>query len=555
MLSRLISARSTRVAAVGAIVATVLAIGAGSPLQAAPQSKTVTASCAGADDASKGLLAAFGGSLSLPFTVTSDVPAQLAPQAPDQPISFTWGVTISASVTSQVAAIDPTLTVKDISLDIGISGPTSTTEVQGRPAPVDIAITAGQPATVNMGPFAGTLKEIGKGGIIKYTPKKVALTISLDMAGKATDVKVECTAPSTVATSLVKIPGSPDIKQPIEIEGTANSSVLVDVLGKYVTPGTNEEGKVLPVDPASLKVVDGPGQIVSGQVQVNTGAPGSVSSVTFEVCSGSLPGTNEVQSLQLDPSADALKKGVALTLKMGEEETAPIWMVDPMWRGTYTPSKDTWLDNANNYIFTVHKLPDPLDIQIALERLPSIGGGGVKVTAGEGPGAYNIEFVGQNGEKDVESLAIGSYFSVFPQEVLASIIDAAKGMMNPGGGEGGEPGGPTLEEQIMLLEAKAQVQLASLDLAGWFATMQELVPLKLKQALSEIDVNATITWLTSLFSTPPVAATVTAGEEPIGICSQGVIDVTVATVESTSATSPAGAPTAVQGEQQLALAG
>jgi len=554
MLSRLISARSTRVAAVGAIVATVLAISAGSPLQAAPQSKTVTASCAGADDASRGILAAFGGALSLPFSVTSDVPPQLPPQAPDQPISFTWGVTIDAKITTQVAAIDSTLTIKDISLDIGVAGPTSTTEVQGRPAPVDLAIVAGQPATVNMGPFAGTLKEIGKGGIIKYTPKKVALTISLDMAGKATEIKVECKAPSTVAITSIKIPGSPDITQPIDIDGTANSSVLVDVLGKYVTAGKDESGKVLPVDPASLKVVEGPGKIVSGQVQIDTGDPGSVSSVTFEVCSGSLPGTNEVQSIQLDPSADLLKKGVAFTLKYGEEETAPIWMVHPWFRGTYTPTKETWVDNANNYILTVHKLPDPIEIQMALERLPSIGGGGVTVTAGEGEGAYNIEFVGQNAEKDVESLAVGSYFSVFPQEVLASIIDAAKGMMGGGEGGPGEPGGPTLEEQILALEAQAQAQLAALDLAGWWATMQELVPLKLKQALSDIDVNATITWLTSLFSTPPLVTTVTAGEEPIGICSQGVIDVTVASVQSTGATTPPPGAS-VQGEQALALAG
>lgn len=557
MFSRLISSRSTRIAAVGAIVATVLAIGAGSPLQAAPQTKTVTGSCAGADDASKGLLAAFGGTLALPFSVTSDVPAQLEPGAPDQPISFTWGVTLAASVTSQVAAIDPNLTVKDMSLDIGISGPTATTEVQGRPAPVDIAITAGQPATVNMGPFAGSLTEIGKGGIIKYTPKKIALTIVLEISGKATNVKVECTAPSTVATTAIKIPGSPDVKQPIEIEGTPNSSVLVDVLGKYVTPGTDDKGVTHPVQPESLKVIDGPGQIVSGQVQVNTGDPGSTSTVTFEVCSGTLPGTNEVQTLQLDPSPDLLKKGVAFTLKYGEEETAPIWMVDPLFRGTYTPTKETWVDNANNYIFTIHKLPDPIEIETALGMLPSIGGGGVKVTAGDKAGAYNIEFVGKNAEKDVESLAVGAYFSVFPQEILASIIDMAKGLLNGGeGGEGGTPttfpGGVSLDEYIKVLEARAEAQLASFDLAGWWETIQELVPLKLKQALSQIDVNATITWLTSLFSTPPVAATVIAGEAPIGMCSQGVIDVSVAPVVVAAAS---GAAPAVAGEQQLKLAG
>jgi hypothetical protein len=519
-----------------ALLATMFAFGSATPTGAAPQSKSLTGSCSGADAASKGLLAAFGGALTVPFTVTSDVPATLGPSAPDQPISFTWGVTLAASVTTQVAGIDPNLTIKDAALDIDVKGPTGTTEVLGRPAAQDIAITAGVPATLTQGPFGGTLKEIGKGGIIKYSPKRIAFTISLDISGKATEVKVECTAPGTVATTSIKIPGSPDIQQPIELDATPDQTVSVDVLGKYVTAGTDEKGVKRPPLPETLKVLEGPGTVSNGQVQVKAGAAGSTASVTFEVCSGTLPGTNEVQTLVLDPTSEVLKKGIGFTLKYGDATTDVIWMVAPAWRALFPGAfvKPTnWVDQANSYIITPFELPAPADIQLALERVPAIGGGGVKVTTQPGKAnAYNIEFTGKNGEKDIESLSIGNYYSVFPQEVLANIISAAQTLLNapddPNATTTTFPGNVTLEQYIAQLEVQLYAAQQANDLPAQLDILGKLVPLQLSNALANIDVNATISALTGLFSTPPATATATAGDTPIGICSQGVIDVTVA---------------------------
>jgi hypothetical protein len=551
MVGKLLRGRMSRAVVATALVATVFAVASGTPTSAAPQSKGLTGSCAGADDASKGLLAAFGGALTVPFTVTSDVPATLPPNAPDQPISFTWGVTLAASVTSQVAGIDPTLTIKDTTLDIEVKGPTSTTEVQGRPATKDLAVSAGVPATLTQGPFAGTLKDIGKGGIIKYSPKKIGFTISLDISGKATDVKVACTAPGTVATTSIKIPGSPDIVQPIVVTGTPNQAVTVDVLGSYVSAGTDEKGVKRAPLPETLKVLEGPGTVSNGKVLVSAAGPGSTSSVTFEVCSGTLPGTNEVQTLVLDPSSDALKKGVGFTLKFGDAETVPIWMVSPAWRLAFPGNfnKPTnWVEQANSYIFTPYELPSPTEIQLALERLPAIGAGGVKVTGGGG--RYNMEFIGKNAEKDVDSVGIGSYYSVFPQEVLASIITAAKDLL--GGGSGPTttpttfPGNLTLDEYVKKLEGDLYLAQLANDLPKSLQILGELIPLKLKQGLANINVNEAISFLTGLFSTPPGLTTATAGDTPIGICSQGVIDVNVAVVSGASTATVAGA-TATQG--------
>lgn len=535
MIGKLVRGRTTRAVVAVALVATVFAASSNVATSAAPQSKTLTGSCSGADDASKALLAAFGGALSVPFTVTSDVPGTLPQSAPDQPISFTWGVTLAASVTTQVAGIDPTLTIKNTTLDIDVKGPTSTTEVLGRPGPQDLAVQAGVPATLAEGPFTGTLKDLGKGGIIKYSVKAIAFTISIDISGAAKDVAVVCTAPGTVATTSIKIPGSPDIVQPITLTGTANTPQLVDVLGQYVTPGTDENGVKKPVLPETLKVLDGPGQVVNGQVQVTPGAAGTTSSVTFEVCSGTLPGTNEVQQLVLDPSSDALKKGVAFTLTYGDQTTAPIDELG--FPFTFTPPGN-WVDEANNYIFTIHELPSPADVQIALERLPKIGAGGVKVTAGDKAGVYNIEFTNQNGEKDVDSLALGKYYSVFPQEILAQILTAAQALLNkpddPNATTTTFPGNVTLDQYVKQLEDQLYLAQISNDYVGWLNTFGQLVPLKLQQGLANIDVNAAIAALTGLFSTPPVLSTTVAGDTPIGICSQGVIDVNVASVAGAS---------------------
>lgn len=589
MLSRFLRARSTRAAVAGALVATVLAVSAGSQLQAAPQSKTLTATCTGADPDSTALLATLGGSLSLPFTVTSDVPATLDPEAPDQPISFTWGVTIDAATATKAAAVSPNLTVKDMVLDIGVSGPTATTEVQGRPAPITLALTANQPVNISQGPFSGTLTGIGKGGLIRYAPKNVGMTISLTVAGKAADVKVTCAAAGTVATTSIKIPGSPDIKQPIEIDGTANSTVNVDVLGQYVTPGTDEKGTVRPVDPSTLKVIDGPGTVQNGQVQVTAGAAGSTTSVTFEVCSGTLPGTNAVQSLKIDPSillgppekgedgqpipgtekpvlgpdgniqTNLIRKSVGLTLKFGDEETPVIWTVPKATRDA-TPQMfqkpEDWVKtyNSDMLFWTIggffkepvtFEQPKPADIQAALESLPSIGAGGVKVVQvpnedPKKPVQYNVEFTGKNGEKDIPNLTVGNYYSVFPQEFLSAIIDAAKDAIPAPGEGGGEPGGPTLKEQIAAVKAQLDKAVAAGDFAQVIKLAGEYLQLSLKQATEDIDINQVVTVLTGLFTTPPQVATTVAGEAPIGMCSQGVIDVSVpAAVAGTTTVPPA----------------
>ena len=561
MVGKLLRGRVSRAMVVAALVGALFAVSSGTPTSAAV-SKTVVGTCTGADAASTALIGALGGSsLQVPFTITSDVPATLEPEQSGSPIGFTWTVALDQGLIDKAVGLGlSTLTVKNAKLNVKVSGPTSTTGVESSPIPdIALSLAAGQPASLTQGPFTSTLKDVGKGGIIKYSAGDISLTIVAALAGTVNNVNVTCSAPGTVATTSIKIPGSPDVVQPIELAGQPNVPTNVDVLGKYVTDGTDEKGVERPVQPETLKVLEGPGTIVNGQVQVAAAAAGTTSSVTFEVCSGTLPGVNEVQRLVIDPSPDALKKGIAFTLGFKETTSNPITLLGIPFVFT-TPAPDQWIYEANNYIFTVHEVPSPEKIDAALEAMPAIGVGGVSVKAVAGkPGQYDIEFTGVNGEKDVPALSAPSYYSVFPQEILAQIVALAGQLSAP-------PAGPTTTTTLppgvtnnreyfdyLVNEGRVALEALNFDLAGQkLAEAFALIP---KIILEGLDVQALIGQITALFTTKPALETTVAGEEPIGICSQGVIDVTVAGVAGTNTSSNVAGTSATKSGAGLAFTG
>lgn len=581
------------VAAVAASTLAVLGSFGVAPSGADPVTKTLTGSCGGADDASTALLNALGGNLTVPFEVTADVPPTLEPEQSGSPISFTWKVSLSTDVVDKAVVVDPVLTVSNLVLDMGVSGPTATTVVQGRPGPLDVALTAGQPAEIVQGPFSGTLEEVGKGGLIRYSPSAISFTISVDLSGQARDINVVCAASGTVATTSIKIPGSPEIVQPIALSAQPGETLSVDVLGQYVTNGIDDDGKELPVDPSSLKVIDGPATVAGGQVQITAGGPGSTTSATFEVCAGTLPGIDEVQRITIDPSNDAMRRSVGFSLTYGDAETAPVWLARK-WKefpeeggslignlfnaifvgllsehqdigGTYPetyPLPVDWRAESFAYFFTDRFEPTPELIDAALETLPGIGAGGVEVTGVEGePFTFDITFVGANGQQDVESIGLGDYYSILPRETLTFILEQAQGLLG-GGGEGEEPTttlpeGMTLQQYADQLrdELNAAVLAGDLTLAG--EKLNALVAILPDLLISNIDVDAVIAFITGLFPSPPTLVTTVSGEEPTPICSQGVIDVNVLAVEGAVAVAPsagvAGTGTAVAG--RIAFAG
>lgn len=585
MFKQAIRGRTMRVAVAAVAASTLVVLGSFgiTPSGADPVTKTLTGSCGGADDASIALLNALGGSLTVPFEVTADVPPTLEPEQSGSPISFTWKVQLASDVVDKVVAIDPVLTVSNLVLDMGVNGPTETTVVEGRPAPLDVVLAAGQPADIVQGPFTGTLEGVGKGGLIRYSPKAISFTIAVDLSGQAREINIACSASGTVATTSIKIPGSPEIVQPITLSAQPGETVTVDVLGQYVTNGVDENGNELPVDPSSLKVIEGPASVVNGQIQLTAGDAGTTTSATFEVCAGTLPGVNEVQRITIDPSNDAMRRSVGFTLTYGEEETAPIWLARK-WKefpeeggsllgnifnaifvgllsehqdigGTYPetyPVPVDWRAESFAYFFTDRFEPTPELIQDALESLPGIGEGGVEVTGVEGePFTFDITFVGPNAEKDVDSVGVGNYYSILPRETLTFILEQAQGLLGGDGEDDGPaiPEGLTLQEYADQLrdELNAAVLSGNLDLAG--EKLNALVAILPDLLISNIDVDAVIAFITGLFPQPPTVVTTVSGEEPTPICSQGVIDVNVAAVEGIVEVAP---ETGVAGDAAVA---
>lgn len=596
MFRNVLTGRPTRAVMAVAMLAGVLVVGSfgSTPSGAVPVTKTLTGTCSGSDDASAGLLAAFGGSLTVPFQVTSDVPPTLQPEESGSPISFTWTVTLDTKVVDTVVGIDPTLDVSNLVLDMGVSGPTATTEVQGRPGPIQLALAAGQPASLQQGPFTGTLEDVGKGGVIRYTPKSVSFTIGLDLNGQRRDINVACAAAGVAATTTVKIPGSPDIVQPIALDAQPGETVVVDVLGQYVTAGTDLEGNVLPVDPTTLKVVDGPATITNGQLAITAGGPGTTTSAVFEVCSGVLPGVNETQRLVIDPSNHAMRRSVGFSLTYGEEETDTIWLarkwkefpeeggsllgnlfnaifvglldeyrddLDTNGDGTADypetyPTPGNWRDESFAYFFTDRFEPTPELIQDALEALPGIGEGGVEVTAVDGePFSFDITFVGPNAETDVDPIAVGRYHSILPRETLELILAQAQALLDDGDDDGGPtiPDGLTLQEYADQLRDELNAAVAIGDFTTAQAKLTELVGILPDLLISNIDVDGIINFITGLFPAPPTVTTTVAGEEPTPICSQGVVDVNAAAVAA--AVLEPGGPAGTEVAGRIAFAG
>jgi hypothetical protein len=545
MFANIVRSKSVRVAAVACLVGAVMVVAGQSPSGAAPTTKTLLSTCVGADGPSKELVKVLdsSGQLTLPLDVTIDAPATLQPEQADVPFTFSIGVNLDVATVNKAAPLLPSVDIKDPKFALKISGPTGTTSATSTPQPTKtLPLVAGQPASVAYGPFSSTLTEIGKGGIIKYEVAATTFTIVAAVAGTVNNVNVSCTTPGKAFATSIKIPGSPDITQPIEVKAGAAEQVTVDVLGQFTKPSKDEDGVLREIDASTFKVLDGPGTIVDGKLQVTAGAAGSTTTITCEVCSGSLPGVDDTKVLDLDQSTDILKKGVAFTLKFGDAESPVITFLPPLFA---FPKPTNWANIANNYILAPHEMPSAAEIQAALEATPGIGPGNVVVTRDKandpvGKDRYLIKFVGALGQQEIsKQLKLGEFYSMLPQSVKDGLLDLAGSLGDDEGGEEPIPGGLTPDAYRQQLRTEIELAAGTFN----FAVVGEKIGVLLAFELSEATkdpafVPAATAAINNLFTSTPATETVTPGEAPTGICSQAVIDVVVE-----------GTDTAVAGEQ------
>lgn len=524
-----------------------------------PVSKNIAGTCTGADAATNGLLGALGGtSLAVAFKVDGDVPASLKPGQSGSQIKFTWSVTLDAALVGKAVAAGLTkMTIKDAKLDMDVAGPTSTRTVPGRPDDIVLNLVAGQPASLKQGPFTGTLKDVGDSGVITYKTSAVSFTIGVALAGKALNLNIACKAPALVASTPIKVAGAPDLK-PIEVPGTAGQPVTIDVVGKYAKAGRT------PLLPSSLKALDANGKVVNGKLVVTAGKAGSTTSANFELCgqpfkvSDAEPGVSEVQKLVLDFNYDGFKRGMAFTLKSGDEETNLLWTAKLNFFGALggltlpdkvptgpggAPAPEWWPNEANRYATGTEYQPlTAAQLQAALELLPSIGPGNVEVTKPvQAVQEYVLTFKGALANKDVPTVGVGTFLSVLPQETKDQLIGLA-GSLGGGGGSGGTggtggsstsiPAGLTGDQYIQLLQQQAGELLAAGDFNGAGDKLAESIRVAINNALGSIDVNEAVATINGLFPAKPQVSTETGGEEPVeakfqDLCSQSSATVVV----------------------------
>ena len=97
-------------------------------------------------------------------------------------ISFAFGVGLPDSLIGTAAAAGVhEVAVKQIVTDVTVTGPTTLTEIQGRPADTTLAVAPG--ATSTFGPFTSAITEIGGGGVVKFTTKQVSFQIVVAIPG------------------------------------------------------------------------------------------------------------------------------------------------------------------------------------------------------------------------------------------------------------------------------------------------------------------------------------------------------------------------------------
>ena len=595
--------------AVVSMIAAVLAVGA-QPSGAVTTTKSFNATCTGADAPTTNTLAALGGALAAPVTVKVDGPQFVEPGQTGVPFSINMSLALDAKTVDTVAAISPSLKVSNVKAPLAVSGPTATTAINASIPDQTLTLTAGKPFTAAFPAIKGQLDDIGNSGLIKITTSSLTFSITLTKGPLTDPLNLKCSTGSTLASIPVKVAGSPDIVQPIEVDAVEGQPVTVDVLGEHVTNGKTKDGVEQQVDPSTLKIVDGDAQIVNGQVVATGPAAGTTADVTFEVCAGTIkisdadPGTSEVQEVRLfhDPDSQALKREMGSRFAFdGESADKVVWSVDGILELPDLPKDEVleegedsawqkWVaDNTFGILLTPHAFPTASEVQAGLESIPTIGAGNVKVTQGElvsnGAGnvpedvtlkgsmgymPYTVEFTGDLANKALDQISVANLYSFLPSEIKTALLGLAgelggDGEGEPGDGEPGEeptpiPDGLTAKEYVDQLFALAGQYGTNGDVVKWLETLQLAFKVMGENIADLIDVAEVTALLNDIFQPAAAIVTPVQGEDPTPeefqeLCSQGIITVQSASVEGATATDGTGGQPTNVGGATLSAAG
>ncbi len=485
---------------------------------AGPAGSTVfQGNCRGADAATQTLLGVLGGSLTIPIEVTGTVPATVAPDDGSFPAEFSWSLEVDggapefAALWAVVGADSLTAQVTGINLPVLVSGAgTTATDVTGTPADRSITVRRGESVSIAEGPFTADIPITGSAGDqIVFTVGDPRLTLGITVAalGGDVDLALVCEISRKFATTTIAVEGAPTIDS-IDEQVDKGDTLTVDV-NELITEGDS------PLIPGSLEIAEQPAEGTASLSETGIltyEAPDADTEVSIglRVCGEEIelvpanPGTDEVQQLVVEEPYAGNRRPLFIGYVVNGSETE----VHSYAESPFFPA------------FSELKPPLASELQAQLETAPGISPGDVVVTGG--PDAadrvgtqanpYTITYAGTLATTDVADLVVGEFAGWPPRAWLDAIIEFASGL--GGGGDDGD-GGDTEGGETDGDEGTGD---SAID-----------------DFLADLDINAILESITSLFPDPPAISTLTQGESPTEaqlsgpLCGAGTVSITVGT--------------------------
>ena len=511
------------------------------------------------------LLGSLGGSseLALGVGVTANIPSSVTTGSGPFDASFSYHIALPNDLIDKAKNLLKvnSLKVTNASFAIDVSG-AATGTVVGTTASLDVSL-ATTPVTVDQS-LAGQITPTGS-GLIYYRPGASSLSVVVngEVAGAAKigTLTVSCTASGLLGSTAVKPPGAPNINpNPIQTNVAGGSTTVVDLLGNgAITP---DQGNPILAD--SLKLVGSPSagaaSLSGGKLTFVAPAAGGSYDVSFEICGAArvvkgTAGASEVQTFAfgddkyLPPGYNDVLNAHPLyfTLTYDGQETAPIVTSHADFLGLDVPFNE----NDPGVVF-LHNVagrfvrPTPAEVQASLEALPNVEPGDIVV--GDGPTdintslttPYTFTFANNLAAKDTPQIALGTWKTWLPNELLTQIIAAASAFTSAPAG----PVPPTYDVSIAQFTSGA---------INWDQLVGQLGDRLKYEIFQNIDIPKVLDALTTLFPKSPKVATTANGEAPIPdsstgpLCSQGVAQFIVASTEvlpaTVTRTAPAATPT------------
>ena len=468
--------------------------------------------CRGADAATRTLLGVLGGSLTIPIEVTGTVPGTVAPDDGSFPVEFSWSLEVDgaapefAALWAVVGANSLTAQVSGINLPVLVSGSgTTATDVTGTPAGRSITIRRGESVSIGEGPFSADIPITGNAGDqIVFTVGNPGLTLGLTVAslGGDIDLALICDISRKFATTTIAVEGAPTIDS-IDEQVDKGGTLTVDV-NELITEGDS------PLIPGSLEIAEPPAEGTaslsdSGILTYDAPDADTEVSIGLKVCGEEIelvpanPGTDEVQQVVVEEPYAGNRRPLFIGYVVNGSETEVV----------------SYAESPFFPVFSDLRPPLAAELQAQLETAPGVAPGDVVVTGG--PDAadrlgtqsnpYTITYAGNLATTDVADLVVGEFSGWPPRAWLDAIIEFASGL--GGGGDDGEGG----------------------ETDGDEGTGDSAID----DFLANLDINAILESITSLFPDPPAINTLTQGEAPAEaqlsgpLCGAGTVSVTVGT--------------------------